>query len=123
MLYTELRVILAKTGIRQVDLARLVGCDKQSVYRWVSGRRPIPKYVETLTSILYEYPDIDTTPPSLNPEEILGISSKAKPQEAKQAWRALLRKTHPDVGGSLEETQKINAAYEDFLNQNIKKGE
>lgn len=35
--------------------------------------------------------------------------------ELKKAYKELARKYHPDLGGSVEEMQKINAEYDDML--------
>ncbi|CAJ0912878.1 11100_t:CDS:2 [Entrophospora sp. SA101] len=44
--------------------------------------------------------------------KILGVSENATPQEIKKARDGLARKHHTDKGGSNEEIQKINVAYE-----------
>lgn len=48
---------------------------------------------------------------------VLGLSSSASQQEAKVAYRALMKKHHPDLNpgnreAATEKTQQINAAYE-----------
>ena len=44
--------------------------------------------------------------------KILGVSENATPQEIKKARDGLARKHHTDKGGSNEEIQKINVAYD-----------
>ena len=49
--------------------------------------------------------------------EVLGLGPGAGAREAAAAYRALMRRLHPDVagGGSTEEAARVNAAYEEFL--------
>jgi hypothetical protein len=42
----------------------------------------------------------------------LGVKPNASPEEIKKAWKKASRKAHPDMGGSTEKQQKVNAAYE-----------
>lgn len=42
----------------------------------------------------------------------LGVKPNATPDEIKAAWKKASRKAHPDMGGSTEKQQKVNAAYE-----------
>lgn len=48
---------------------------------------------------------------SFNPYEVLGIGEDATPAEIKRAYRRLVKKTHPDSGGSTEEFRRVNEAY------------
>jgi DnaJ-class molecular chaperone len=43
---------------------------------------------------------------------ILGVNEKATPEQIKKAFRKASLKNHPDRGGSKEEFQKINDAYQ-----------
>lgn len=43
---------------------------------------------------------------------VLGVSQDASQEEIRSAYRSLAAKHHPDAGGSHEEMQRINAAYE-----------
>jgi hypothetical protein len=47
-----------------------------------------------------------------DPWAILGISKGASADEVKSAYRKRARQTHPDVGGTEAEFNKVNAAYE-----------
>ena len=53
------------------------------------------------------------------PHTVLGVTPNANPEEIRTAWRALVRRMHPDVAGSsatVEERMKsINVAYEAML--------
>lgn len=42
--------------------------------------------------------------------EILGINATASKAEINTAWKTLCKKHHPDLGGKVEDMQKINAA-------------
>lgn len=48
--------------------------------------------------------------------KILGLSSGASPDEIKQAYRERVSDVHPDQGGSYEEFQRVQNAYETLLN-------
>jgi len=49
--------------------------------------------------------------------EILGVEPDASQQEILQAWRRLIKRVHPDSGGSAFLTAKINAAKAVLLGQ------
>lgn len=42
--------------------------------------------------------------------EILGVGPKAKPDEIEAAYRAAMKRAHPDAGGSTEQAARINEA-------------
>ena len=44
--------------------------------------------------------------------KVLGVAVNATKQEIKAAWKKAAVANHPDLGGSTEVMQKINAAYE-----------
>ncbi len=46
--------------------------------------------------------------------EVLGVSSFATPDEAKAAYRDLVKRHHPDTGGNPETFRRVQAAYEQF---------
>jgi hypothetical protein len=46
-----------------------------------------------------------------SPWTILGLNPKASWDEIKKAFRELVKKVHPDVGGTAEEFRKVYAAY------------
>lgn len=48
----------------------------------------------------------------MNPYEILGVPKDADDATIKRAYRKLVAKAHPDVGGDPEEFHKLQAAYE-----------
>lgn len=48
--------------------------------------------------------------------DILGLNQQATQQEIKEAYHNLIKKVHPDNGGSNYLTQKINAAKKILLN-------
>ena len=39
---------MARAGLRSVDLARLVGRDPSTIWRWRSNASPVPEYVWTI---------------------------------------------------------------------------
>ncbi len=47
--------------------------------------------------------------------QILGVEPGVSEQEIHQAWRRLIKKVHPDSGGSAFLTAKINAAKDILL--------
>ena len=49
----------------------------------------------------------------MNNKYVVIFKSKRNVEELKKEYRRLILKYHPDKGGSKEETQLINAAYED----------
>ncbi len=48
-------------------------------------------------------------------QQILGVEPGASEQEIHEAWRRLIKKVHPDHGGSAFQTAKINAARDVLL--------
>ena len=44
--------------------------------------------------------------------EVLGVSAVASPEEIKKAFRTLSKTLHPDSGGSENEFQELQGAYE-----------
>ena len=47
-----------------------------------------------------------------NPYECLGLTSTASLSELKNAYRALVKKHHPDTGGDAQKILELNAAWE-----------
>lgn len=47
--------------------------------------------------------------------EVLGVPEFANEATVRSAYLLKIRKAHPDRGGSVEETQKLNAAYAEAL--------
>lgn len=52
------------------------------------------------------------SPAAATPYEVLGIASSADHGELRRAYRRLLRKTHPDTGGSAARFHAVQAAWE-----------
>ena len=50
-----------------------------------------------------------------DPYEILGVSNASTEEDLRLAWREKMRSSHPDVGGSHEETIHFNQALKDAL--------
>ncbi len=42
---------LTQAGLRAVDLANLAGVDRSTVWRWRTGKVPIPKYAWTIVRL------------------------------------------------------------------------
>jgi DnaJ-like protein len=49
--------------------------------------------------------------------EVLGVSINASIEQVKEAYRILVKKHHPDVGGDAELFRRVNEAYQQFQNQ------
>ena len=54
--------------------------------------------------------------------EILGITADASNEEVDQAYKELIRKNHPDLGGSEYIAKKINAAREYIIKDREARG-
>lgn len=52
------------------------------------------------------------SPAASTPYEILGVTAAVSDDELKRAYRRLLRKTHPDAGGSATEFHAVQLAWE-----------
>ena len=61
--------------------------------------------------------DVDTT----KYYKILGVDKNASKDEIKKAYRTLVRTKHPDKGGSEEEFQNIQLAYDTLSDENKRK--
>lgn len=46
---------------------------------------------------------------------ILGVTPESSPAEIEAAWRAMMRRTHPDQGGSTGLAAQVNAARDRLL--------
>lgn len=53
----------------------------------------------------------------MTPYDILGISQGASEEEIKKAYRSAAKKAHPDTGGSPEDFQRIQQAYDSIRNK------
>ena len=49
-----------------------------------------------------------------SPYKLLGVKRNAPDGEIKRAWRKLMMANHPDLGGDIDKTMAINAAYKDI---------
>lgn len=46
---------------------------------------------------------------------ILGIDENAGEEDIKHAYKSMLKKVHPDVGGNVLEFYKVQSAYEETI--------
>ena len=51
-------------------------------------------------------------PASSDPYAVLGVKPGASPAEIKAAYRALVKRHHPDAGGDVDRILALNAAWE-----------
>ncbi|MFM7266859.1 MAG: DnaJ domain-containing protein [Cyanobium sp.] len=51
-------------------------------------------------------------PPASDPYAVLGLTPQASPAEIKAAYRALVKRHHPDAGGDDQRILALNAAWE-----------
>lgn len=83
----------------------------------LTGKR-LPHYVETVFGALApeelkEYIQrVRGTAPSDDPYAVLGIARSSPDLVVKSAYRALVRRHHPDMGGNPETFKQIQTAYE-----------
>lgn len=47
----------------------------------------------------------------INPYEILGVSNNSSEEVCKKAYKLLVKKCHPDIGGNAEDFRRVNEAY------------
>lgn len=52
----------------------------------------------------------------MRPHAVLGITPSASKDEAKRAYRKLVKQHHPDTGGDAEKFKQITEAYDHFVN-------
>ncbi|MBE3559022.1 MAG: J domain-containing protein [Ktedonobacteraceae bacterium] len=50
---------------------------------------------------------------------VLGLPPNATPQQIKRRYRALAKKYHPDLGGDSQQMQRIIAAYEYLMKEQV----
>ena len=55
----------------------------------------------------------------LQARQILGLGVNFEVSDLKKAYRRKAVETHPDKGGTTEDFQLVNAAYEFLLNGNV----
>ena len=71
LLHTNMRLLMERCNLRQVDVAWICGVDRRTVVEWLSGRRPIQPYAslllqafeEGLLSAKWIADRLDTPPP------------------------------------------------------------
>lgn len=56
-----------------------------------------------------------------NPFKDLGVNENSSDDEIKKAWKELMRKNHPDVGGDPNKAKQYNAAYQEILRRRGKR--
>lgn len=77
--------------------------------RSLAGLEPFPKRTAWLPLAS------DSRPRSINPFEVLGLSSKASLDEVKVAFRKKALEHHPDQGGSTEAFLELRRAWESIV--------
>lgn len=96
--------VFAQLVLALEDLARIV---ERGIYQldvWVAGMKSLPAGTGTkMVATCYQ---------------VLGFVSEPESEEAiKKAFRDLAKTAHPDKGGSADEFQALNQAYEEALRQ------
>lgn len=113
IIHTEFITQLRLSGISQAAFARLCGVTTIAVNHWCKGRRPIPRWAWILACVS---DNIDVRamehPPAFSWHDVLGVDKGCRLSEASAARARLARHYHPDVGGSTDAMQRINAAYD-----------
>jgi curved DNA-binding protein CbpA len=52
---------------------------------------------------------------------VLGLPANATPEQIKRRYRTLAKRHHPDCGGDPRQMQKIIAAYEFLMKEQLKR--
>ena len=119
MLHTEFKSYLQLNGVTQSEFARFLGLSKDIVWRWSSGRSPIPVYIHVLLSLLPEEDVAYFVQGGLEliqfePWQTLGITEGVSVADATKARRQLAKRLHADVGGSGDAMTRVNVAFDEF---------
>ena len=54
----EFSAAMEAAGLRSIDLARLAGVDRRTVWRWRSGHSPVPHYAWTILRLQQRVRDL-----------------------------------------------------------------
>jgi len=78
------------------------------------------KHLIVLFSVFFFIPvsfAANRVPNSEDPYEVLGVDPTVSDDTLTSVWKKLVKSTHPDAGGSVEDAQTVNEAYQ-FLKKN-----
>jgi len=128
MTSAEFLFALRMLGKTQAEFARWIDVNVTTVNRWARGKQPIPLSIErllTLTKLNHDVmvdidgedaePLVADSPFKLDDYQILGVSPDTPPQEIRRSYLNLMKRHHPDIGGSPETAARISAAYESIM--------
>ena len=113
IVHTEFAAQIRRAGITQAAFAQLCGVTTTAVSYWCTGRRQVPQWARALCAALEVLePDELLAPPELEWFEILGVDPDCSMREVTTARNQLVKRYHPDVGGSDDAMARINAAFD-----------
>ena len=84
---------------------------------YVTMQRTVHQIIGTAFSSAVITPGTTRTAPATD-HDVLCVTPAAPPEVIRAAYKALSRLRHPDAGGSTEEMQRINAAYDRLSSAN-----
>lgn len=119
MLHTEFKSYLQLNGVTQSEFARFLGLSRDIVWRWASGRSPIPVYIHVLLSLLPEEDVAYFVRGGLELIQFehwqtLGVAKGATVAEAAKARKRLAKQLHSDIGGAGDGMVRVNVAFDRF---------
>ena len=111
--HTEFTALLRRRNVTQAAFAKMAGVTAMAVNHWCRGRYPVPRWALALANALANSNAVSLGQmPVLAWHEVLGVPFNATMPAISLARTRLAKRYHPDMGGSTEAMQRINAAYD-----------